>query len=274
MAGRHVILLAAQASPRRTIVVWTLYDLANSASAAATAMAIGAVTSPPLSGVADHAGARWNFSSASVSCLTELIAAVHAGAAHEAAGLRRVGAADRRAGTALRRRRESAAMDAGHRGRLFRRHQEPVLGRRDPGRHGRRRDPGGEPNVHGHAGAGGPRGGVLRLLFARGQDRRDLGPARVRQRVLAALRQPARGDRGGGGTVLRRRAAAVDARERGRPDGDGTRAHRGRALLSGAQSARIRTGGSISTRNTKQATATRRRPRVSGSIGSSNGPWP
>jgi len=58
MAGRHVILLAAQASPRRTIVVWTLYDLANSASAAATAMAIGAVTSPPLGGVADHAGAR------------------------------------------------------------------------------------------------------------------------------------------------------------------------------------------------------------------------
>ena len=92
MGGRRVILLAVQASARRTIVAWTLYDFANSAFAAvilstvypayyanivvgnahgrgafwwgaavSTAMVIGAVTSPPLGGVADHAGARWNF---------------------------------------------------------------------------------------------------------------------------------------------------------------------------------------------------------------------
>src|SRR5262245_14967196 len=92
MGGRPVILLAVQAAARRTIVAWTLYDFANSAFAAvilstvypayyanvvvgnthgrgdfwwgaavSTAMVIGAVTSPPLGGVADHAGARWNF---------------------------------------------------------------------------------------------------------------------------------------------------------------------------------------------------------------------
>ena len=92
MGGGRVILLAVQAAARRTIVAWTLYDFANSAFAAvilatvypayyanlvvgnadgrgdlwwgaavSTAMVIGALTSPPLGGVADHAGARWNF---------------------------------------------------------------------------------------------------------------------------------------------------------------------------------------------------------------------
>src|SRR2546426_114245 len=92
MGGGGVILLAVQASARRTIVAWTLYDFANSAFAAvvlstvypayyanvvvgnadgrgdfwwgaavSTAMVIGALTSPPLGGIADHAGARWNF---------------------------------------------------------------------------------------------------------------------------------------------------------------------------------------------------------------------
>src|SRR5438093_217290 len=79
-------------SPRRTIVAWTLYDFANSAFAAivlatvypayyanlvvgnatgrgdflwgaaiSTAMVIGALTSPLLGGVADHAGTRKRF---------------------------------------------------------------------------------------------------------------------------------------------------------------------------------------------------------------------
>ena len=92
MARARVILLAVQAAARRVIVAWTLYDFANSAFAAvvlstvypvyytnlvvgnaagrgdiwwgaavSTAMVIGALTSPPLGGVADHAGARWNF---------------------------------------------------------------------------------------------------------------------------------------------------------------------------------------------------------------------
>jgi MFS transporter, UMF1 family len=77
---------------RRTIVAWTLYDFANSAfsaiilatvfpayytgvvvgntdgrgdfwwgAAVSTAMIIGALTSPPLGGIADHAGARKTF---------------------------------------------------------------------------------------------------------------------------------------------------------------------------------------------------------------------
>src|SRR5437016_5899022 len=89
MGGGRVILLAVPASARRTIVAWTLYDFANSAFAAvvlstvypayyanvvvgnadgrgdfwwgaavSTAMVIGALTSPPLGGIADHAGAR------------------------------------------------------------------------------------------------------------------------------------------------------------------------------------------------------------------------
>src|SRR2546428_6305236 len=92
MGGGRVILLAVPASARRTIVAWTLYDFASSAFAAvvlstvypayyanvvvgnadgrgdfwwgaagSTAMVIGALTSPPLGGIADHAGARWNF---------------------------------------------------------------------------------------------------------------------------------------------------------------------------------------------------------------------
>src|SRR5438034_954202 len=92
MGGGRVILLAVPASARRTIVAWTLYDFANSAFAAvvlstvypayyanvvvgnadgrgdfwwgaavSTAMVIGALTSPPLGGIADHAGARLNF---------------------------------------------------------------------------------------------------------------------------------------------------------------------------------------------------------------------
>src|SRR5262245_5836579 len=79
-------------SPRRTIVAWTLYDFANSSFAAivlstvypafyanlvvgnatgrgdiwwgaaiSTAMVIGALTSPLLGGIADHAGARKRF---------------------------------------------------------------------------------------------------------------------------------------------------------------------------------------------------------------------
>src|SRR6267142_2716167 len=92
MGAGRVILPAVQASARRTIVAWTLYDFANSAFAAvvlstvypayyanvvvgnadgrgdfwwgaavSTAMVIGALTSLPLGGIADHAGARWNF---------------------------------------------------------------------------------------------------------------------------------------------------------------------------------------------------------------------
>jgi UMF1 family MFS transporter len=113
MARGHVILLAVPASARRTIVAWTLYDFANSAFAAvvlstvypayyanvvvgnadgrgdfwwgaavSAAMVIGAITSPPLGGVADHAGARWNFfvgfSVASIIA-TALMATVGAG---------------------------------------------------------------------------------------------------------------------------------------------------------------------------------------------------
>jgi UMF1 family MFS transporter len=92
MGGGRVILLAVQAAARRAIVAWTLYDFANSAFAAvilstvypayyanivvgnadgrgdfwwgaavSTAMVIGALTSPPLGGVADHAGVRKAF---------------------------------------------------------------------------------------------------------------------------------------------------------------------------------------------------------------------
>jgi UMF1 family MFS transporter len=92
MPGGRVILLAVPPSSRRTIVAWTLYDFANSAFAAvilstvypayyanvvvgnadgrgdfwwgaavSTAMVIGALTSPLLGGVADHAGARKPF---------------------------------------------------------------------------------------------------------------------------------------------------------------------------------------------------------------------
>src|SRR5439155_12451457 len=89
MRGGHVILPAVQASARRTIVAWTLYDFANSAFAAvilstvypayyanvvvgnaegrgdfwwgaavSTAMVIGALTSPPLGVVGDNVGGR------------------------------------------------------------------------------------------------------------------------------------------------------------------------------------------------------------------------
>lgn len=87
-----VILLAVPPSARRTIVAWMLYDFANSAFAAivlatiypayyanavvgnatgrgdvwwgtavSTAMGIGALTSPALGGIADHAGTRKPF---------------------------------------------------------------------------------------------------------------------------------------------------------------------------------------------------------------------
>jgi UMF1 family MFS transporter len=110
-----VILLAVPPSARRTIVAWTLYDFANSAFAAivlstvypayyagvvvgntdgrgdfwwgaavSTAMVIGALTSPALGGVADHAGARkLFFVGFSVACIvaTALMATVGPGAA-------------------------------------------------------------------------------------------------------------------------------------------------------------------------------------------------
>jgi len=100
-------------SPRRTIVAWTLYDFANSAFAAivlatiypayyanlvvgnatghgdflwgaaiSTAMIIGALTSPLLGGIADHAGARKRFFIAfTVVCVatTALMATVRPG---------------------------------------------------------------------------------------------------------------------------------------------------------------------------------------------------
>src|SRR4029434_96892 len=87
-----VILPGVTRSSLRTIIAWTLYDFANSAfaaiilstvypayfanlvvgnetgrgaclwgSAISTAMVIGALTSPLLGGVADHAGARKRF---------------------------------------------------------------------------------------------------------------------------------------------------------------------------------------------------------------------
>src|SRR3989454_1874982 len=92
MGGGRVILPGVTWSSLRTIVAWTLYDFANSAFAAivlatvypayyanlvvgnatgrgdflwgasiSTAMIIGALTSPLLGGVADHAGARKTF---------------------------------------------------------------------------------------------------------------------------------------------------------------------------------------------------------------------
>src|SRR5882672_1700517 len=115
MGAGRVILPAVQASARRTIVAWTLYDFANSAFAAivlstvhpayyanvvvgnaegrgdfwwgaavSTAMMICALTSPPLGGVADHAGARKPFFVGfSVACIvvTALMATVGHGMA-------------------------------------------------------------------------------------------------------------------------------------------------------------------------------------------------
>ena len=108
-----VILHAVPASARRTIVAWTLYDFANSAfaaivlatvypayyanvvvgnaggrgdfwwgSAVSTAMIIGALTSPALGGIADHAGTRKPFFVGfSVACIvtTGLLATVARG---------------------------------------------------------------------------------------------------------------------------------------------------------------------------------------------------
>src|SRR5687768_7346249 len=110
-----VILLAVPPTARRTIVAWTLYDFANSAFAAivlatiypayyanvvvgntdgrgdlwwgaavSTAMVIGALTSPALGGIADHAGTRKPFFVGfSMVCIvaTALMATVGAGAA-------------------------------------------------------------------------------------------------------------------------------------------------------------------------------------------------
>ena len=110
-----VILLAVPLSARRTIVAWTLYDFANSAfaaiilatvypayyanvvvgntegrgdlwwgSAVSTAMVIGALTSPALGGIADHAGTRKPFFigfSAACIVATALMATVGPGAA-------------------------------------------------------------------------------------------------------------------------------------------------------------------------------------------------
>src|SRR5213594_427877 len=429
MGGGRVILLAVPASARRTIIAWTLYDFANSAFAAvvlstvypayyanvvvgnadgrgdfwwgaavSTAMVIGALTSPPLGGIADHAGARWNFfvgfSVVSIAA-TALMATVgpgrvwwgwvlavvgivtyeaafvyynsylpriapperigrvsaagfavgyagslvafaaaypfaaahayggcfaaaaalfavfsipafvilpadarhpmrlataatrgvgetlvtlreilrdparadaalphrvsrlrgrgehrghlrgrvrgqdarlhvhrdhrplHAGAGHRAARLGGVGAADRLARPALRGWRQPRAVGAGDHRRVFRRHQGPLLGRRDPRRHRPRSRPGREPHVHGHPGAPGPGGRVLRFLLAGGQDGRDLRAPRVGRRVVAAVRQPARRDRLGG-ALLRRRARAAGPRQRRRADGGRARAPRRR----------------------------------------------
>jgi len=115
MARPCVILLAVAPSARRTVVAWTLYDFANSAFAAiilstvypayyagvvvgnadgrgdfwwgtavSTAMVIGALTSPALGGIADHAGARKRFFVGfSLACIaaTALMATVGPGAA-------------------------------------------------------------------------------------------------------------------------------------------------------------------------------------------------
>ena len=113
MARPCVILLAVPLSARRTIVAWTLYDFANSAFAAivlstvypayyagvvvgnadgrgdlwwgtavSTAMVLGALTSPALGGIADHAGTRKPFFvTFSVACIvaTALMATVGPG---------------------------------------------------------------------------------------------------------------------------------------------------------------------------------------------------
>src|SRR5436309_2278851 len=310
MGGGRVILLAVPASARRTIVAWTLYDFANSAFAAvvlstvypayyanvvvgnadgrgdfwwgaavSTAMVIGALTSPPLGGIADHAGARWNFfvgfSVVSITA-TALMATVGPGrvwwgwvlavvgiVTYEAAFVyynsylpriappERIGrvsaagfavgyagslvafaaaypfAAARLARPALRGWRQPRAVGAGDHRRVLRRHQGPLLGRRDPRRHRPRSRPGREPHVHGHPGAPGPGGRVLRFLLAGGQDGRDLRAPRVRRRVVAAVRQPARRDRLGG-ALLRRRARAAGPRQRRRADGGRARAPRRR----------------------------------------------
>ena len=109
-----VILHAVPSAARRTIVAWTLYDFANSAfaaivlatvypayyanavvgnangrgdvwwgSAVSTAMIIGALTSPALGGIADHAGTRRPFFvgfSAACIAATALMATVGPGA--------------------------------------------------------------------------------------------------------------------------------------------------------------------------------------------------
>src|SRR6267143_1886003 len=394
MGAGRVILPAVQASARRTIVAWTLYDFANSAFAAvilstvypayyanvvvgnaegrgdfwwgaavSTAMVIGALTSPPLGGVADHAGARKPFFVGfSVACIvaTALMATVGPGLAlwgwtlavagivtYEAAypfaaaqaywgcfvaaavlfavfsipsfvilpadarhPLRLATAASRGVGETLATLREilrdparaqmrrflaayliyedgvntvvtfagvfasktlgfsfteiielfmvvqvtallgsaAWARPTDSRGPRFvvtvnlvqwalvdrrlvlRRHQGPVLGGSGPRRHRRRRHPGRQPHVHGHPGAARPRGRVLRLLFAGGQDGGDLRPARVRRRLVAALGQPARRDRLGG-ALLRRGARAARPRQRRRADG-GRRARRGRSPVT------------------------------------------
>ena len=115
MARPCVILHAVPASARRTIVAWTLYDFANSAFAAiilstvypayyanvvvgnadgrgdfwwgaavSTAMIVGALTSPALGGIADHAGVRKPFFvgfSVVAIAVTALMATVTPGAA-------------------------------------------------------------------------------------------------------------------------------------------------------------------------------------------------
>lgn len=104
---------AMPSSPQRTIVAWTLYDFANSAFAAvvlstiypayyanlvvgnatgegdflwgaaiSTAMVIGALTSPLLGGIADHAGVRkrfFLFFTAAAIAATALMATVQPG---------------------------------------------------------------------------------------------------------------------------------------------------------------------------------------------------
>src|SRR6266850_1574709 len=256
MGAGRVILPAVQASARRTIVAWTLYDFANSAFAAvvlstvypayyanvvvgnaegrgdfwwgaavSTAMVIGALTSPPLGGVADHAGARKPFFVGfSVACIvvTALMATVGHGMAlwgwtlavagivtYEAAfvyynsylpriappeRIGGVGAADRFARPALRRDGQPRAVGPGDRRLVLRRHQGPVLGGGRPRRHRPRRHPGREPHLHGHPGAARPRGRVLRFLFAGGQDGSDLRPARVRRRPPSSARPLTRDD--------------------------------------------------------------------------------
>src|SRR6266403_5245151 len=144
--------------------------------------------------------------------------ALHGSAGHRAARLGGVGAADGFARPALRRDGQPRAVGPGDRRLVLRRHQGTVLGSGGPRRHRPRRHPGREPHLHGHPGAARPRGRVLRILFAGGQDGGDLRPARVRRRLVAALGQPARRDRLGG-ALLRRGARAARPRQRRRADG-------------------------------------------------------
>src|SRR5207245_5101723 len=77
------------------------------------------------------------------------------------------------------------------RARLFRGDEVALLGHRGPGRDRPWRHPGRQPHLHGSSHPARARGGVLRLLRAGGQDRRDPGADRLWPGFRDAAGQPA-----------------------------------------------------------------------------------